>query len=88
MATDEKCNGYQVSGTHYQKQAIQVWDYITSNGIPYLEGNAIKYLSRWRDKGGVEDLLKAKHYVEKLIENAEAEKSGAADTSAEKGGGS
>lgn len=61
-------NSYQVGGDHYKKQVIQVWDYIVANGIPYLEGNAIKYLSRWRDKGGIEDLKKAKQYVEKLIE--------------------
>lgn len=62
-------NSVQHGGSHYKKQVIQVWDFITANGIPYLEGNAIKYLSRWRDKGGLEDLLKARHYVDKLIEN-------------------
>lgn len=62
-------NEVQHGGDHYKTQAIQVWDYVTSNNIPYLEGNAIKYLSRWRSKGGIEDLLKAKHYVEKIIEN-------------------
>lgn len=61
-------NSEQVAGTHYTKQAIQVWDYITANNIPYLEGNAIKYLSRWREKGGVQDLYKARHYIDKLIE--------------------
>ncbi len=61
-------NDVQHGGGHYKKQAIQVWDYITANGIPYLEGNVIRYISRWRDKGGLEDLFKAKHYVEKLIE--------------------
>lgn len=47
---------------------IQPWDYIVANGIPFLEGNIIKYLTRWRDKNGVEDLRKAQHYLEKLIE--------------------
>ena len=61
-------NDKQHGGTHYKGQVIQVWDYITANNIPYLEGNAIKYLSRWRYKGGIEDLRKALHYVEKLIE--------------------
>ncbi len=65
-------NDKQIAGSHYKGQAIQVWDYITSNGIPYLEGNAIKYLSRWRQKGGLDDLRKALHYVEKLIELEEA----------------
>ena len=63
-----QANEIQHGGEHYKKQAIQVWDYITQNEIPYLEGNAIKYLSRWRDKGGIEDLKKAAHYVQKLIE--------------------
>lgn len=62
-------NDKQVAGTHYQKP-IQTWDYIHRNNIPYLEGNIIKYVSRWRDKAGVQDLEKAKHYLEKLIEEA------------------
>ena len=62
-------NDTQVAGTHYSDQVIQVWDYVTINNIPYLEGNVIRYISRWRAKGGLQDLLKAKHYVEKLIEN-------------------
>ncbi len=61
-------NAEQVGGEHYKRQAIQTWDYITANGIGYLEGNVIKYVSRWRDKGGVEDLRKARHYLDKLIE--------------------
>lgn len=63
-------NDTQVGGAHYRDKKIQTWDYITENHIPYLEGCVIKYVSRWRDKGGVEDLRKAQHYLEKLIENA------------------
>lgn len=62
-------NEVQVGGSHYKKLVIQPWDYISKNEIPYLEGSAIKYLTRWRDKGGLEDLEKTKHFVEKLIEN-------------------
>ena len=69
-------NEVQHGGSHYKKQKIQVWDFITENQIPYLEGNAIKYLSRWRDKGGLEDLLKARHYVDKIIENEQKRLSG------------
>jgi len=58
----------QIAGDHYRKQTIQPWTYIIENNIPYMEGNIIKYITRWRDKGGVNDLLKAKHYLEKLIE--------------------
>ena len=61
-------NEIQVAGSHYKKQAIQAWDYIALNGIPYLEGNVIKYVSRWRDKGGIADLEKARHYIDKIIE--------------------
>lgn len=64
-------NDSQVGGQHYQT-AIQCWDYIIANDIGYLEGNVIKYVSRWKQKGGVEDLRKARHYLEKLIEVATA----------------
>ena len=77
MATTEQvgeqtANSIQHGGTHYKKMAIQPWDYIVSNELGYLEGNAVKYLSRWREKNGVEDLKKAIHYIEKLIETEEA----------------
>ena len=61
-------NDIQIAGSHYKDKAIQPWDYIVQNDIPYLEGNVIKYVSRWRDKGGVADLEKARHYLDKLIE--------------------
>lgn len=61
-------NETQVSGTHYKTKAIQPWDYIANNGLGYFEGNIVKYVSRWRDKGGVDDLRKARHYLDKLIE--------------------
>ena len=56
----------QVGGEHY-KTAIQPIDYIMENGIGYCEGNVIKYVSRWRDKGGIEDLYKAKHYIDFIV---------------------
>jgi hypothetical protein len=61
-------NNIQHGGTHYKTKAIQPWDYIVSNELGYLEGNIVKYVSRWRDKGGLEDLQKARHYLDKLIE--------------------
>lgn len=61
-------NSTQVAGDHYRKKAIQPWDYIAANDIGYFEGNAIKYLSRWKEKGGIDDLRKARHYIDKLIE--------------------
>lgn len=63
-------NEVQVGGDHYKKNAIQPWDYITSNQLGYLEGNIVKYVSRWKDKGGRQDLEKAKHYLDKLLEVA------------------
>ena len=65
-------NEIQVAGTHYKDKAIQPWDYIVSNNMGYLEGNIIKYVSRWKDKGGLADLKKAQHYLQKLIEVSEA----------------
>jgi hypothetical protein len=58
----------QVAGDHYKKLAIQPVQYIHANGIGYFEGNVIKYVSRWRDKGGIADLKKARHYIDLLIE--------------------
>jgi len=59
-------NDIQVGGN--TKQGIQTWDYIAANEIGYFEGNVIKYVSRWKQKGGIEDLRKAQHYLSKLIE--------------------
>ena len=64
-------NDRQVGGDHYKKLEIQTWDYIIANNIGYMEGNIIKYVSRWKEKGGEKDLLKAKHYLDKLIANIE-----------------
>jgi hypothetical protein len=63
-----KANETQVGGTHYKSKAIQPWDYIISNNLGYLEGNIVKYVSRWKEKGGQQDLRKARHYLDKLIE--------------------
>lgn len=61
-------NDVQHGGMHYKAKLIEPWDYIEANGIGFLDGNAIKYLTRWKDKGGIEDLKKARHYIDKLIE--------------------
>jgi len=58
----------QVDGSHYKKLKIQPVEYIHANEIGYMEGNVIKYVSRWKDKNGIRDLEKAKHYIELLIE--------------------
>lgn len=69
-----RANEQQVGGAHYAVKAIQPWDFIIANNIGYLEGNIIKYISRWKDKGGVEDLKKAQHYLQKLIETHDKER--------------
>tara|TARA_Y100000590_G_C15695279_1_gene1004887 strand:+ start:1101 stop:1316 length:216 start_codon:yes stop_codon:yes gene_type:complete len=53
---------------HYNQLKIQPRDYITENKLDYNEGNVIKYVTRWRHKNGLEDLLKAKNYLDYLIE--------------------
>ena len=53
-------NDTQVGGQHYKVKTIQPWDYIAANGLGYFEGNIVKYVTRWRDKGGVDDLRKAR----------------------------
>ncbi len=52
---------------HYRTD-IQPIEYIVANNMGFCEGNVVKYISRWEMKGGVDDLEKAKHYIEMLIE--------------------
>jgi hypothetical protein len=66
-------NDMQVGGEHYQSKSIQPWDamqaWMTDEQFKgFLWGNVIKYIARWQDKGGIEDLRKARHYMDKLIE--------------------
>ena len=58
----------QEGGYHYAKMAIQPAHFIHTNGIGFLAGTAIKYLCRYKDKGGKLDLEKAKHFIEMLID--------------------
>ena len=70
MEEDEAFNALdkQVAGSHYKDLPIQPVEYIHANAMGYLEGNVVKYVSRWRKKNGLADLEKAKHYIELLIE--------------------
>ncbi len=70
-----RANDTQVAGNHYKQFQIEPWDAIIDWNLGYLDGNAVKYLSRWRHKNGIEDLKKARHYIDKLIETEEAKKS-------------
>ena len=58
----------QVGGNHYKGRAIQPVQYIHANGLGFIEGSVVKYVTRWRDKGGVADLEKARHLLALLIE--------------------
>jgi len=64
-------NETQIGGAHY-KTEFEHWDFVSLNGNRYLEGAASKYLTRWRGKNGVQDLKKAVHFIDKLIEEAKA----------------
>ncbi len=58
----------QEGGQHYKQWKIQPIEFIHANGLPYVEGNIIKYIMRHKFKNGLEDLKKARHYLDILIE--------------------
>ncbi len=59
----------QTGGTHYKNMAIQPAEYAEKNGLSLLEGNVVKYITRWKLKGQpLSDLQKAKHCIDLLIE--------------------
>jgi Protein of unknwon function (DUF3310) len=66
-------NKIQIGGSHYRSKKIQPWDAMEvwmskEEFVGYLRGNVIKYAARCNEKGGVEDLQKAQHYLTKLLE--------------------
>lgn len=66
-------NDMQVGGDHYKRFQHETWDVIIDWQLGYLDGNVVKYVSRWRHKGQtpeerLKDLKKARHYLDKLIE--------------------
>ena len=58
----------QVGGSHYKNMKIQPVEFIHANGIPFIEGAVIKYVCRWRNKNGLDDLQKAIHFIELLMQ--------------------
>lgn len=64
-------NDSQIADSFYKDMAIQPWDYITKNNFSFLEGCIIKYVSTYKDKDGVQDLRKAQHFLQKLVEVTE-----------------
>ena len=64
-----KSTDYQVAGDHYKKLKIQPIEYIMANQLPFPEGCIVKYATRWRDKGGIDDLRKIKQFCDFIIES-------------------
>lgn len=63
-------NKRQVAGSHYRKHgALQHWDIVLRFDLDYFQGQITKYVMRWKDKNGVQDLQKAAHFLEKYIES-------------------
>ena len=58
----------QVGGSHYKDMAIQPVEFIEKNNLGFCAGNVIKYICRYKNKNGIEDLKKARHYIDLLIE--------------------
>lgn len=65
--TIKKPTSNQIGGDHYKSKAIQPIDYIIANNLNFCEGNIIKYVTRYKDKNGLEDLQKAKQYIDFLM---------------------
>lgn len=61
-------NSIQVGGDHYMNKPIQPWDFIVANKMGFMDGNVLKYLSRYPQTRNINDLKKASHYLQKLIE--------------------
>lgn len=60
---------HQIGGDHYTNMAIQPVEFFIANNIPFVEGAIIKYVCRYKQKNGVEDLKKARHFIDILIES-------------------
>lgn len=61
----------QIGGHHYKEMAIQPIEFILANDLPFCEGNIVKYICRYKQKGGMEDIKKVIHYAEILLEKLE-----------------
>jgi hypothetical protein len=64
---ESAANSRQVGGDHYINE-IQHWDYAAFQNLDYFQGQITKYVTRWKKKGGVKDLEKALHFLQKYIE--------------------
>jgi len=62
-------NDVQVGGDHYKAAGkTEHWDFVHQHDLDYFQGQITKYVVRWRKKGGIQDLKKAQHFLEKYIE--------------------
>lgn len=68
---EKDVNSVQIGGSHYKELRIQPWDFCIANSLGFLRGNIVRYVCRYKNKNGVEDLEKAKHYILKLVETLE-----------------
>lgn len=59
----------QIGGSHYEDMKIQPIEFILENNLDFLQGNILKYICRYKSKNGLQDLLKARHYLDILIEH-------------------
>jgi hypothetical protein len=69
----EDKNKEQVEHPLHYNQGIEMWDYSHSHNLNFFEGNIVKYVTRWRHKNGLQDLKKAKQYLDKYIELIEVD---------------
>jgi hypothetical protein len=69
MLHSHSAKSTQIGGSHYRDMVIQPVEYVLANGLGFVEGCVVKYVSRWKSKGGVEDLRKARHFLDLLIEH-------------------
>lgn len=65
-------NEKQIGGKHYKGFKYQPWDVVIDWDLGYLDGTALKYIARWKEKNGIEDIKKAIHFLEKLVETHES----------------
>ena len=72
---ETKATSKQVAGDHYASQAIEPIEYTLANDLGYCEGNVVKYVTRHKLKGGKEDILKAMHYLQFILDDQYGESS-------------
>ena len=68
MLDKERASKRQEGGSHYRNYSIQPIEYIVANDLGFLAGNVVKYVTRYKDKNGAEDIRKAIHYLELILE--------------------